>query len=69
MSLDRDGDGLRRLLHHAADAMVELYESMSARPVFLGIARLPAACNAGKRWVEGHRLHELHLERQPARRW
>ncbi|MEX0658708.1 MAG: pyridoxal-dependent decarboxylase [Egibacteraceae bacterium] len=36
MTLDRDGDGLRRLLGRAAETVVELYESMPTRPVFPG---------------------------------
>lgn len=34
MNLDRDADGLRRLLDHAVDAVVGLYASVETRPVF-----------------------------------
>lgn len=37
MNLDRDGDGLRRLLAAAADAVADLYESMPTRPVSPGV--------------------------------
>lgn len=38
MTLDRDGDGLRRLLGRAAETVADLYASMPTRPVFPGDA-------------------------------